>query len=79
MFTVIFWKRTADRAVRSAAQGLITSGLGAASNLYTWDWKVGLGAAASMGLLSLATSLAGSAVGDPDDPGVVEPVVPGVA
>ncbi len=79
MWTVIFWKRTADRAVRSAAQGLVTSGLGAASNLYTWDWKIGLGTAASMGLLSLATSLAGSAVGDPDDPGVVaEPVLGGV-
>lgn len=71
MWTVLFWKRTADRAVRSAAQGLIASGLGSAANLYEWDWQVGLATAATMGALSLATSLAGSAVGDPDDPGVV--------
>jgi hypothetical protein len=72
MWTVVFWKRTLDRAVRSAAQGLITSGLGARADLYSWDWKIGLGTAGSMAALSLATSLAGSAVGDPDDPGVVE-------
>lgn len=71
MWTTVFWRRAAERAVKSAAQGLVlTLGAGKADVL-TLDWQTALGGAAGMALLSICTSVASSAVGDDQDPAVV--------
>lgn len=64
MWTVTFWKATAERAVSSAAQGALTAWLGdAVLPQGLPGWAV-LAAAGSMALLSLLKSLIASQVGN---------------
>lgn len=58
MWTVAFWKAATERAVKSAVQGAITAGIGAAQfDAIHADWETIGGAALSMAVLSYATSL----------------------
>jgi len=58
IFTVAFWKAAAERAVKSAIQGAITAGIGAAQfDAIHADWETIGGAALSMAVLSVATSI----------------------
>jgi len=73
MYTAIFWKETAERAVKSVVQALIVVlTLSGPLDVFSVDWKGILGVALSSGLVSILTSLASSKVGsNPDSPSVV--------
>ncbi|MFC8182391.1 holin [Rhodococcus sp. NPDC057297] len=64
MFTLSFWKSTAERVVATFVQALLPLLLGA--NLFDVDWKVALGAAGSAAALSLLKCLAAAYVGPTD-------------
>ena len=73
MFTKTFWKRAAERSVKSAGQALVLGiGTAQAFDAVHADWaylgSVTLGGA----VLSIATSLATLKAGPADDPSVVE-------
>ncbi len=58
MWTIVFWKETADRGIKSAAQAVILGlGLGEGLNAFTVDWRLALGFALGGALLSLLTSV----------------------
>jgi hypothetical protein len=65
-FTVGFWRDSAERAIKSAAQGMILA-LGASDvtpvDLFHLDFKVLLGAGVGMALLSVLTSVASKPLG----------------
>lgn len=67
IFTVLFWKATAERAIKSAAQGAATAwGLAtftAFGEVIPVAQATGL-AALSMGVLSVLTSLASAQIGN---------------
>lgn len=76
MMTVRFWKQTAERAVKSFAQGVIATWLGVGqvmgvdevASLFTLKpWAGGLATA----VLSVLTSMASSRVGDDGDPSLL--------
>lgn len=72
MFTVKFWKASAERAVKSAAQGLIGLWLGdGVFNLWTVDVKLAAGVGAGAAVLSLLTSIVSLPVGASNSPSVV--------
>ncbi|WP_372733628.1 holin [Nocardioides sp.] len=62
IFTRAFWKEATERAIKSAAQGAIVAGAGAAGfDALSADWRTLGGAALGMGLASLLTSVASDA------------------
>jgi hypothetical protein len=70
MFTPIFWRRSAELALRTAAQcALLTIGADTL-DAFSVDWAQVGGFAVGGALLSLLTSMAGSLTGDPDRPTV---------
>jgi hypothetical protein len=72
MFTKSFWKQTAERAVKSAAQGVAAVWVGDGFNVLSADWKVTLGAALTGAGLSVLTSIITSGGGEPDSPSAVK-------
>lgn len=78
MMTKKFWKRVAERMVKSAGQGVafvLTASIPADGQVNAWllDPKTVVGAAVGMALFSLATSLASIDVGDDNEsPSLVE-------
>jgi Putative lactococcus lactis phage r1t holin len=71
MWTLLFWKKTAERAVKSAGQGIVLA-LGAGLvNAWDADWKQVAGVGLGMAVLSVGTSMASIAIGPDDDPSVV--------
>lgn len=73
MFTRLFWNRTAERAIKSAAQGFIIAVGTAVPGWMELNWSFVAYASIGMGVLSVAFSLAGKNAG-PDDqnPSVVK-------
>ncbi len=75
IFTVRFWRLTIERAVKSAAQGvLVAVGLGhigdveQVTNLFAWGpWMAGAG----MAIASVLTSVSTAALTGTDDPSAV--------
>lgn len=64
MWTIVFWKETADRAIKSAAQAVLLGvGLGEGLNAFDVDWQLGLGFALGGAVLSLLTSVASAPFG----------------
>lgn len=73
MFTVTFWKQTAERAIKSAAQALLGLWVGdQAFNAWNADWKKAAGVALGGAILSVLTSLASASVGHSDSPSLVK-------
>lgn len=66
MLTALFWKDAFERAVKTAAQALLSLWLvgDVAFNLFTVDWGSALGVAAGAAVISLLTSIASGPVGD---------------
>lgn len=58
MWTLSFWKETADRGIKSAAQAVLLGlGLGEGLNAFTVDWRLALGFALGGAFLSVLTSV----------------------
>lgn len=72
MFTKTFWKDSTERAVKTAAQVIVTLGVGGALNILTVDWQATLGLAAGAAVLSYATSLLSAGVTKQDSPSLVD-------
>lgn len=65
MWTLAFWKDTAERAVKTAAQAVILGlGLAQGANLFEMDWRAALGLAAGGAVLSLLTSIVSAPFGN---------------
>ncbi len=71
MFTSKFWRESAERAVKSAAQALIGLWTLDGFNVLTVDLKLAGGVAAGAAVLSVLTSLVTSGVGEPNSPSAV--------
>lgn len=71
MFTKEFWKRTAERAIKTFAQAFVATGIvvGATQR----EWVAAFAAAGIAALLSVATSIASSSVGEKDSPSLLDP------
>ena len=72
MFTLMFWKSAAERAVKSFAQAL---GACLAGNAGLWEvsWGTALSVAGMTALLSVLTSVASLPAGDHVSPSLVAP------
>lgn len=63
IFTLAFWKAAGERAIKSAVQGAVLAGVGAAGfNAFDADWRSIGGGALGMALLSLCTSVVSDAL-----------------
>ena len=72
MWTLTFWKRTAERAVKTVAQtALATMGTTAVA-ITSLDWGQIAAISATGGVLSILTSVASSGIGDPESPSLVK-------
>ncbi len=72
MFTAKFWKATAERAVKSAAQSLIGLFTLDQFNVLNADWTLAGGVAGGAVVLSVLTSLVSAGVGpDKESPSAV--------
>lgn len=72
MFTAKFWRESAERAIKSAAQALIGLwALDGAFNVLTVDLQLAGGVAAGAAVMSVLTSLVTSGVGEPNSPSAV--------
>lgn len=72
MWSTKFWKETAERALKSAAQGLI--GLWALDgfNALNADYKLAIGVGLGAGVLSVLTSIVSAPFGRPNSPSLVD-------
>ncbi|HEV2778535.1 MAG TPA: holin [Actinophytocola sp.] len=57
MFTAVFWKDTAERALKTSAQVLATVLIAAGTGLLDTDWTAALSTAGMAMVLSVLTSL----------------------
>ncbi|WFE41968.1 holin [Micromonospora sp. WMMD998] len=72
MFEGKFWKATAERGIKSAAQALLLYwGGDAVFNAWHADWPAAGGIASGALVLSVLTSLVSVKAGDPDSPSLV--------
>ncbi|ORV20190.1 hypothetical protein AWB98_29480 [Mycolicibacterium conceptionense] len=62
MWSLTFWKDTAERALKSFAQGVILTLGGGAVNVLTIDWLTLAGAGGGAALLSVLTSIVSAGV-----------------
>ena len=76
MLTISFWKQAAERAVKSAAQGLIFVAGAGKFDVLTFDWKSALGGVLGMAVLSLLTSIVTSGIGPAGSPSAVSVTAP---
>jgi hypothetical protein len=72
MWTALFWKATAERALKTFAQSFVaTIGIGA-TDLLNIGWQQALSVAGLATLISVLTSLASAKLsGDPESPSLV--------
>jgi hypothetical protein len=72
MFTIVFWKETADRGIKSGAQAVLLGlGLGEGLNAFAVDWKLAAGFALGGLFLSVLTSLISAPFGDRGNPTLI--------
>lgn len=68
MFTWLFWKQALERAIKTAAQGVISAGIiGPTTDLFAVDWRVALSFAVSGFVLSVLTSIVSVNIGPTDN------------
>lgn len=72
MFTRTFWRKTAERAAKSAGQSALLAVGADKVNALDADWATIAGFALGGAVLSILTSLASLRVGPADDPSVTE-------
>lgn len=75
MTNLAFWKDAAERAVRTAAQALLSIWLvgDVAFSFYDIDWGQALGVAVGAALISILMSIAGGRTGDPNTATFIAP------
>jgi hypothetical protein len=72
MWTKLFWKKAAERAIKTFAQTLsITLGAGAV-NVFSVGWKQAIGVSLGATLLSVLTSVGSAQVTQRDNPSLVK-------
>ena len=71
MFTSLFWKLTAERAIKTFAQTLASALAVGGVTLVTVNWSSALVIAGTAAAVSVLTSLGSSRIGTPDSPSVV--------
>lgn len=64
MTTREFWINTAERAIRTWAQAFLALSGATAFNVLTADWQAIVGVSTGAAVLSVATSIVASGVGD---------------
>lgn len=65
MWTMAFWKDASERALKTAAQALLSLWVvGGAFNILTVSWGPALGVSLGAAVVSLLTSVVSSGVGD---------------
>ena len=73
IFTKAFWRAAAERAIKSAAQGLILAGVGVANfDALHADWATLGGAALGAAVLSILTSVVSDALTEGDGPSLTD-------
>jgi hypothetical protein len=72
MFTVEFWARAAERAVKTAAQTAVALIGANAVDVLAVDWAQLASVSVGAAFVSVLTSIAGTGVGDPADPSLVD-------
>lgn len=76
MFTLGFWKRALERAIKTAAQALVALWAGdVALDAFSVDWAQTAGIAAGAAVLSILTSIISEPFGDQGDPSLVKPEI----
>lgn len=70
MFTVTFWKATAERAVKTAAQFTLVGLGGNLVSVWDVDWRMIAGAALAGAVTSVLTSVASEPFGPVESPSV---------
>ena len=71
MWTVGFWKQTAERAVKTAAQAGAAFFVVGSTGVADVDWATVGGVAGAAAVASVLTSLASAPFGQPDSPSLV--------
>lgn len=71
MFTTVFWRQTVERAVKTAAQTFLALAGAAQLDVLTADWTALGSVTVGAAVLSVASSLASSKVGEDADPSLV--------
>ena len=72
MFTKKFWVESTERALKTFAQFILVLGTANSFNVFDVDWKTNLGLALGGALLSYATSIVSSGIGEKGTPSLVE-------
>lgn len=72
MWTVKFWRETAERAIKTAAQAALAFFVIGQTDLMSLDWLVVLSGAGVAAIASILTSLASSPFGTPGTPSLVQ-------
>lgn len=72
MWTSRFWKQSAERAAKSAAQALIGMWTLDGFNVLHAHWDLAFGIAGGAAVLSVLTSIVTSGIGEPNDPSAVK-------
>jgi hypothetical protein len=67
----LFWRATAERAVKTFAQTLAATLMAGGTDLLSVGWKQALSLAGMATLLSALTSIGSSTIGDPASPSLV--------
>lgn len=75
MFTVDFWKDSAERAVKTVAQALVAFIAADTMNVLSADLTQLLGVSLGAGVVSILTSIASANYGD-ETPSLVKPKTP---
>ncbi|MET0419322.1 MAG: holin [Actinoplanes sp.] len=75
MWTRNFWRQTAERAGKTAAQAVLGLWTLDGFNVLTTNWLLMLGAALGGAGLSVLTSIVTSPVGEPNDPSAIKQTV----
>ena len=71
MWSLSFWKQTAERAVRTAAQVALSFWVVGETGILDVDWQQFASVVGLAALASVAMSLVGSGLNDPETPSFV--------
>ncbi len=71
MWTSLFWRQTAERAVKTAAQAGAAFFVVGSTGVADVDWATVGGVAGAAAVASVLTSLASAPFGQPDSPSLV--------